>query len=80
MNREIVRYMQIAMVVGLITVSEICLISAEETTIVAFGDSTTAKRGELKVYCDVIEAGLTRRSLPVRVINSGVGGSYSQCS
>ena len=47
---------------------------AEETTIVAFGDSTTATRGPLKIYAKVLEQELPARGLAVRVINAGIGG------
>lgn len=52
--------------------------AAEETTIVAFGDSTTASRGKLKVYVDIIRQELPERGLPVRVINAGVGGDHTE--
>ncbi len=39
--------------------------------IVAFGDSTTAPRGNLKVYADILRDELTG----VQVINAGVGGN-----
>ncbi|MCA9062914.1 MAG: hypothetical protein KDA96_07640, partial [Planctomycetaceae bacterium] len=32
----------------------------------------------LKVYCDLLDTALNRRSIPVRVINSGVGGDHTQ--
>lgn len=49
--------------------------AAEEFTIVAFGDSTTAPRGDLRVYADLLEEELPARGVPVRVINAGTGGN-----
>ena len=63
---------------GLIARSATCDAFAEPTTIVGFGGSTTAVRGELKVYCDLLDTGLNRRGIPVRVINSGVDGDHTQ--
>ena len=47
-------------------------------TIVVFGDSTTAPRGELIVYSVLLEAELRKRGLPVNVINSGVRGNTTE--
>ena len=44
-------------------------------TIVAFGDSTTAPRGELLVYPKSLERGLQAEGVDCRVINAGVGGN-----
>lgn len=46
----------------------------EEFVLVAFGDSTTASRGELKIYADRLRQELPERGFPVRVINAGIGG------
>jgi len=43
-------------------------------TIVAFGDSTTAPRGNLVVYSMILERELTAEGRRVSVINSGKGG------
>jgi lysophospholipase L1-like esterase len=51
---------------------------AEDTTIVAFGDSTTASRGELKVYPDLFRKELPERGMSVRVVNAGVGGNHTE--
>ena len=48
-----------------------------DVTIVTFGDSTTAARGELKVYADVLQDELPERGLDVRVINAGIGGHHT---
>jgi len=48
---------------------------AGPVTIVAFGDSTTAPRGTLAVYPQVLERDLAARGLSVRVINAGVSGN-----
>lgn len=42
--------------------------------IVAFGDSTTAPRGTLSVYADLLQRELPGRGIPAEVINAGVGG------
>lgn len=78
MNHSFVRWMRVAIVCGHIAISCTSLAAAEPITIVAFGDSTTAARGDLTVYCDLLQTGLTRRGIPVRVINSGVGGNHTQ--
>ena len=44
-------------------------------TLVAFGDSTTATRGELTVYAKLLQEELPQQGMPVRVINAGVGGN-----
>ncbi|MFV0443749.1 MAG: GDSL-type esterase/lipase family protein [Planctomycetaceae bacterium] len=46
-------------------------------TVVAFGDSTTAARGALPVYADILSRELTVSGRPVRVINAGVGGNQT---
>lgn len=47
---------------------------ASQVTIVAFGDSTTARRGKLKIYADCLAEDLPKQGLQVNVINSGIGG------
>ena len=47
---------------------------AEPTTIVAFGDSTTAQRGATKVYATILQEELES----VRVLNAGVGGNTTE--
>lgn len=47
-------------------------------TIVAFGDSTTAPRGELEVYAKLLAVNLGTVQSPVRVVNAGVGGNTTQ--
>ncbi len=44
-------------------------------TVVAFGDSTTAPRGKLRVYTAILREELSRRDAPWKVINAGVGGN-----
>ncbi len=51
-----------------------CLRAAADTTIVAFGDSTTASRGTLKIYADILRAELPGHGVKAEVINAGVGG------
>jgi lysophospholipase L1-like esterase len=52
--------------------------AANEIAIVAFGDSTTASRGALKIYSDILQEELPERGMPVRVINAGIGGNHTQ--
>jgi lysophospholipase L1-like esterase len=47
-------------------------------TLVAFGDSTTAPRGSLQVYANLLRQDLPRSGLPVDVINAGVGGHTTE--
>lgn len=47
-------------------------------TIVTFGDSTTARRGALKVYSEVLRRELPGRKMPATVINAGVGGNTTR--
>jgi lysophospholipase L1-like esterase len=55
----------------------IALLAADPApaTIIAFGDSTTAPRGELVVYAQVLQKELP---IPARVINAGVGGNTTE--
>ncbi len=48
--------------------------SQEPAVLVAFGDSTTAKRGDLEIYAEILQRELPQKGLPVRVVNAGVGG------
>lgn len=41
-------------------------------TIVAFGDSTTAKRDDLEVYSEILSRELRIEGAPVRVMNAGI--------
>jgi lysophospholipase L1-like esterase len=47
----------------------------ESLTIVAFGDSTTAARGPLKVYAKILEQELSDTGRSARIINAGIGGN-----
>lgn len=44
-------------------------------TIVAFGDSTTASRGTVKIYAECLKEDLPAKGLPVNLFNAGVGGN-----
>jgi lysophospholipase L1-like esterase len=77
-------YRRTVMMAGLLITTAVCCGStsataadAEELVIVAFGDSTTAARGELKIYADTLEKELAEHGLPVRVINAGIGGNHT---
>lgn len=48
------------------------------TTIVAFGDSTTAPRGGVRVFAAVLEERLVREGDHARVINAGIGGNNTR--
>lgn len=48
---------------------------ASETLIVAFGDSTTASRGELEVFARILNSELPAKGVDAKIINSGVGGN-----
>lgn len=48
---------------------------SEPPVIVAFGDSTTAPRGELVVYSTLIEQGLAAKGIPTKLVNAGVPGN-----
>jgi sialidase-1 len=45
--------------------------------IVAFGDSTTASRGDLGIYSIALAEQLSAGGRPARVINAGVGGNHT---
>ncbi|MCA8992808.1 MAG: SGNH/GDSL hydrolase family protein [Planctomycetaceae bacterium] len=46
--------------------------------IVAFGDSTTATRGELKIYCHQLRDRFAESGEAVEIINAGVGGNHTE--
>ena len=60
-----------------VVLASVGLSQADEATrtLVTFGDSTTAPRGELTVYAELLQEELTLHGLPVPVINAGVGGN-----
>ncbi len=45
--------------------------------VVAFGDSTTAPRGSLRVYADILREELPKRGRAAEVVNAGVGGNHT---
>jgi len=51
---------------------------AKMLKIVAFGDSTTAPRGALVVYSDLLRKELPSRGVGATVVNAGVGGNTTQ--
>ena len=65
----------IAIIGGLLCVSASAMCDELPRTIVAFGDSTTAPRGNLEVYSKLLAASLGTVEAPVRVINAGMGGN-----
>lgn len=48
---------------------------SDGNVIVAFGDSTTAPRGELVVYAMLVENALAAKGIPAKVVNAGVPGN-----
>lgn len=50
-------------------------VSAAPPTLVAFGDSTTAPRGNTEVYATLLANELSFEGADVKVINSGIGGN-----
>ncbi|MFA6568434.1 MAG: GDSL-type esterase/lipase family protein [Victivallales bacterium] len=47
-------------------------------TIVVFGDSTTATRGKLEIYANLLARELPAKGIPVEIINAGIGGNNTQ--
>jgi lysophospholipase L1-like esterase len=50
---------------------------AEEITLVAFGDSTTARRDgdHVVVYASILEKAFSDKGIPLKVVNAGIGGN-----
>jgi lysophospholipase L1-like esterase len=48
------------------------------TKIVAFGDSTTAPRGDLPTYADLLQKELPGKGVDAWVLNAGVGGNSTE--
>jgi lysophospholipase L1-like esterase len=48
--------------------------------IVAFGDSTTAPRGKLTVYADILRRELRTRTPAIEIINAGIGGNTTEAA
>jgi lysophospholipase L1-like esterase len=46
--------------------------------IVVFGDSTTATRGELEIYANLLKRELPAKGVPVEIVNAGIGGNTTQ--
>lgn len=53
-------------------------VGSDGLTIVAFGDSTTAPRGDLAIYAGLLEKGLRDKEIPVQVVNAGVGSNHTE--
>lgn len=51
---------------------------AETATVVAFGDSTTATRGNLNIYANRLETDFEARNIDAHVVNAGVPGNHTQ--
>lgn len=62
----------------LLTMSALTAVASDASiTVVTFGDSTTARRGSLRIYADILQAELPDRGVQARVINAGVGGNHT---
>lgn len=48
---------------------------AQTKTIVAFGDSITAKRKDVIVYADLIKIEFEKKNIPINIVNSGIPGN-----
>jgi lysophospholipase L1-like esterase len=48
---------------------------SKDFVVVAFGDSTTATRGDLIVYAMRLEQAFAAKGVPVKVVNTGIGGN-----
>jgi lysophospholipase L1-like esterase len=48
------------------------------TIIVLFGDSTTATRGKLDIYANLLARELPAKGIPAEIINAGIGGNNTQ--
>lgn len=53
-------------------------LSASDLVIVTFGDSTTAPRGKLKVYTDLLQSEFQSQKQSTKVFNAGVGGNTTE--
>lgn len=64
---------------GLIFFATLMILSgrnmAQTKTIVAFGDSITAKREGVKVYSDLIKEAFDKKGVSINIINKGVPGN-----
>lgn len=54
--------------------------SASVVKLVAFGDSTTAPRGSLPVYLDLLKRDLPKKGMEVAVINAGIPGNTTEAA
>lgn len=52
----------------------------EKKTIIAFGDSTTAKRGRLEIYSNILTKELEKAEINANVINAGIPGNTTMAA
>ncbi len=52
--------------------------SAQTKTIVAFGDSITAKRKDVVVYAELIKHEFEKKNIPINIVNSGIPGNTTE--
>lgn len=50
-------------------------VKSQNQTVIAFGDSTTATRGELNMYSKILRGELPKMGINAEVINTGIGGN-----
>jgi len=53
-------------------------LDASSGPVVLFGDSTTAPRGKVKIYGELLEETFREKNLAVPIINAGVGGNTTR--
>lgn len=51
---------------------------AQTKTIVAFGDSITAKRKDVVVYAELIKQEFEKKNIPINIVNSGIPGNTTE--
>lgn len=52
--------------------------SGKRITLVAFGDSTTAPRGPVRIYLECLKQELAAKGIEVEAFNAGVGGNTTE--
>ncbi len=72
------RYLIFSMTILLLAIGGAVPARCQQNVIVAFGDSTTAPRGELTAYPTLVERSLSGKGIAVRVVNSGVPGNTTE--
>ena len=68
------------MVCSIILHLAIIMDAKDQKTIIAFGDSTTAKRGHLEIYSNILTKELEKAGILAKVINAGVPGNTTMAA